>query len=62
MVNEFDSMTSMFDASKPIYIYCNIGARATIGLSILFKNGFRNIINMTGIIPMKEIGGFYTVQ
>ena len=35
---------------KKVIIYCQSGDRATIGYSILAKNGFTNVANFSGSI------------
>lgn len=49
-------MKDMYNKENPIYFYCNQGELASIGLSILMKHGYRNLVNMTGIELLKKEG------
>lgn len=53
MIKDFKSMEKLYDKSLPIYFYCNIGARASLALSVLLKHGYKKLFNITGIIPLK---------
>ncbi len=45
---DFEKQIKFFDTNKPIYVYCLSGGRSANASSILAKNNFKQIYNVTG--------------
>ena len=54
---EFDSRTIHLDKSKPVYVYCQSGARASEAAKSLREKGFKEVVNLKGGISAWKKSG-----
>lgn len=54
---EFDSRTIHLDKSKPVYVYCQSGARASEAAKSLSEKGFKEVVNLKGGISAWKKSG-----
>ncbi len=45
------------DKSRPVYLYCHSGARASAAARLMRLAGFTNVINLGGLSAWKRLGG-----
>lgn len=51
-----------FDKNKPVIVNCGVGHRASVGVSILLKAGFKDVRNLLGGIKAWKALGFPTEE
>jgi len=54
---EFDSRTIHLDKSKPVYVYCQSGARSSEAAKSLVEKGFKEVVNLKGGISAWKKSG-----
>jgi rhodanese-related sulfurtransferase len=45
--SDFEQKIKALDKSKTYLVYCRSGARSSTACSIMVKNGFKNVVNLT---------------
>ncbi len=52
-----ENKLSKISKSKPIYVYCRTGKRATTAKTTLEKAGYKNVTNLGGLSDWQDDGG-----
>ncbi|TDB65897.1 rhodanese-like domain-containing protein [Arundinibacter roseus] len=59
--SDFEQKIASLDKSKPVFLYCAVGARSSSVAQLLSKKGFKQIYNANGGISAWRAAGFKVV-